>query len=1551
MISSPAVTGNESVRISGNQLSPSSNYSLFLVAGVVTILILFRESSIDTKASAISSSYSKSDSGSWKPSAWKPPGEAFIPPSPSASASSQREILQGLCNVNTGEYTFIEDGYYRARARAAAAASDSTDGSDEAIRLETVEDLLRAMSQPQWTLELSDHVRRQYDMLAMRRQRASTRHETVPSSDGSSSSSSSLLYKPLSFVDEMTYENAASEATSATEALKNQAAADTARVWSWPFTELWPMPSFVSTGASSTLRQRDDVYSHTSTFLNTGKRRSKIDVEVAKTFNGPIFGDLKLDNDPSFHSKDSLRSNRSAPSRNVFIPPRFGFSFTEATLTMLTASEINLLSSVFIETCSSLHLQWAGRVREAAGATFGRRRDSHGCDISADHDKSVSQRSLENTDAEKENEALDVAYPRALLLSLVIDIERSDKESFIWEGGVYPHLGSDEAYSLTIEENSRVDRYSFLGQAEFQGLRSADIANFNEDKGNEEATVSSAQSKVRAHSIWGALHGLETFIQVSEGFGVAGSAKLLSVEAGVFDSPTSSILQAALGAEIRELKGWPHIMRSAAAVARVAATNVATPCSGAPSDAEILTKGEDRAAPAAATLPLLILDQPWKPWRGFSLDTSRHWLPLASILELIDGLAMSRLNVLHWHFADAQSFPLLLPSHPELATKGAWDIERIYTPADVRRIVDHAASRGVRVVPELDMPAHVYAVSLSHPELLVYCKSVGSSVKELDLYALDPTIEETYTLIKDIFSDLSSLFPDKYLHIGADEVAPECWASEPRIMSWAKENLQHLYASLGPGGKSLSEAHKAYAVLLTHFVSRVTEIALSYEKRPLSWEDSFEKIHDASSVTKMRRALALSSSIKDSISIRILRTLQEGDLLPASVVQPRHLIENKTSTTSATVDKSLSLVYPKEILIQGWKCWVHHADEAVLKSVESNLREEHGVLQSACWYLDYSSTWADYYRHWHLPETPLGLNRLAENLVLRNEYMADDDVYMPQSTSFPLVLFSRRSPYLGGEAAMWTERVDASNLACRAWPRASVTGELLWSESLAYDRFSRYYSGRDLPFKDEAEAKRSTLKTSPADALESLFAAPRLLAHNRRILRRGIPAATLAVFDIAPDTHPGANSFPETPKPFLASQTVVFEKDQIVFNGMCPGIEQSQQRNATRAKSLATGHEGGRHGQASPLRFATYNLHEGGGANARLSSLLGKMRAMDVDVLAIIEANEWDNPPPANVGRMATSDSDTKIDALEAGQDEILYRSGRSLLGLDTSAHVKAQTAGFKRRAAAAGYAFSHMLHIQSGYHLAILSSRGPLVVVLEDTEHFERGLLVADVAGTRFLVAHLHAQDSHIRLQEARWIATLVARYTAAGIPLVLLGDLNSLSPQDALCMADEGTLQELLKPNVPAYLKEKYLCSIPSPDTSDSTPEKEDCKQQALRVGNSTYESYAIDFRPLSVLLANSSLDKLPISNPGLVDLALLPPTVSSCYSRFSFPTSALGQNADDAGNDNGHIPLRLDFALANALLLRLRPSLRCSLADPHEAHILELSDHLPLICGNIR
>jgi endonuclease/exonuclease/phosphatase family metal-dependent hydrolase len=1529
--------------------TPSSNFSLFLVACVVSILILFRESSIDTKASVISSSYSKSDSGSWKPTAWKPPGEAFVPPSPSAAASSQTEVLQGLCTVNTGEFTLIGERNDRPRAAAAATTTktDSSTLSDEIMRLETVEDLLRAMSQPQWSLELSDNVRRQYDILAMRRQRSSIQQSGFNPSNNvpRSSSSSSVLYRPLSLLDEMSFENLASEATTSAEALKHQEGADAARVWSWPFTELWPMPSFVSTG-DSTLHQnvRNDVSTKASSFLISGNRRNRIDVEIAKTFNAPIYGDLKLDSNSLFHSKDPLRNNKSAPLRNVFIPPQFGFSFTEATLAMLTTSEINLLLSAFIETCSGLHLQWAGRVREAAGATFGRRRDSLGCDIGADHDRSVKNRAVQNTENDKEDDLVDVSHPRGLLLSLVIDVERSDKESLFWDGGVFPHFLADEAYSLTVEENKKIERRSFIEQTEFHGLKAIDIETPDDDSMTlSSPPVSQINSKVRAHSLWGVLHGLESFLQVSEGFGVAGSAKVLSKEADVFDSPTSLILQAALGEEIRELKGWPHIMRSAAAVARVAATNVATPCSGAPSDAEILSKGEDRAAPSAATLPLLILDQPWRPWRGFSIDTSRHWIPLASMLELIDGLAMSRLNVLHWHFADAQSFPLLLPSHPELAIKGAWDIERIYTPLDVQRIVEHAASRGVRVVPELDMPAHVHSWSLSHPELLVHCKSVGSSVKELDLYALDPTIEETYTLIKDMFQDLSNLFPDKYLHIGADEVAPECWASEPRILLWAKENLQHLYASIGPGGKSLSDAHKAYAVLLTHFVTRVTDIVISFEKKPVSWEDSFEKVHEASPFTRLRRALALASSRKDGVSSRILQTLEEGDN------SSRRLNQNKTLTTSATVDKSLSMTYPKKISIQGWKCWVQHADEVVLKSIESNMREDQGVLQSSCWYLDYSSTWADYYRHWHLPETPLGLHRLAENLLLRNEYMTDDDIYFPESTSYPLVLFSKRSPYWGGEAAMWTERVDASNLACRAWPRAAVTGELLWSESLAYDRFSRYYSGKELPFKDSNEAKTSTLKTSPADALESLFAAPRLLTHNRRILRRGIAAASLSVFDIAPDTHPGTTSVPETPKPFLAPQSVIFEKDQIVFNGMCPGIEQSQQRNASRSNSLATGPEEGRHGQASPLTFATYNLHEGGGANARLSSLLGKMRKMDVDVLAIIEANDWDSPPPTNVGRLLST---IPIEALELGKDEKMYQTGRSLLGLDTSAHVKSQTAGFKRRAAAAGYAFSHMLHIKSGYHLAILSSRGPLVVVLEDTEHFERGLLVADVAGTRFLVAHLHAQDSHVRLQEAKWIAKLVARYTAAGIPLVLLGDLNSLSPQDASCLSEEGTIRELLKDSVPAYLREKYLCTIPSTDKAvEATFEQEECKHQAQQIGNSTFGSYAIDFRPVMALLANSTLDTLSISSPGLIDLALLPPTISDCYNRFSFPTSALGQNADDAGNDNGHIPLRLDFALANALLLRLRPNLRCSLANPHEAHILELSDHLPLICGNIR
>lgn len=108
--------------------------------------------------------------------------------------------------------------------------------------------------------------------------------------------------------------------------------------------------------------------------------------------------------------------------------------------------------------------------------------------------------------------------------------------------------------------------------------------------------------------------------------------------------------------------------------------------------------------PPAVPVGINISDAPIFPHRGLLLDTSRSFYPVKDILRTVGAMAANKLNVFHWHISDSQSFPMLLPSEPQLALKGSYGEEMIYSPADVTRIVDFAASRGVRVIPEFDSP-------------------------------------------------------------------------------------------------------------------------------------------------------------------------------------------------------------------------------------------------------------------------------------------------------------------------------------------------------------------------------------------------------------------------------------------------------------------------------------------------------------------------------------------------------------------------------------------------------------------------------------------------------------------------------------------------------------------------------------------------------------------------------------------------------------------------------------------------------------------------------
>lgn len=117
-------------------------------------------------------------------------------------------------------------------------------------------------------------------------------------------------------------------------------------------------------------------------------------------------------------------------------------------------------------------------------------------------------------------------------------------------------------------------------------------------------------------------------------------------------------------------------------------------------------------------IPLYIKDEPSFEYRGLLIDTSRHYLPLNLILANLDAMSMNKMNVLHWHLTDSQSFPFKTNNIPEVADKGAFHPKMVYTTSDIENIVTEAYLRGIRVIPEIDMPGHTQAIAKSHPELM-----------------------------------------------------------------------------------------------------------------------------------------------------------------------------------------------------------------------------------------------------------------------------------------------------------------------------------------------------------------------------------------------------------------------------------------------------------------------------------------------------------------------------------------------------------------------------------------------------------------------------------------------------------------------------------------------------------------------------------------------------------------------------------------------------------------------------------------------------------------
>jgi len=227
-----------------------------------------------------------------------------------------------------------------------------------------------------------------------------------------------------------------------------------------------------------------------------------------------------------------------------------------------------------------------------------------------------------------------------------------------------------------------------------------------------------------------------------------------------------------------------------------------------------------RITPQGFSAPVVTIDDvPRFPWRGLMIDVGRHFMPVSVIERNLDGMESVKLNVFHWHLSEDQGFRVESKVFPELQGKGSGG--QFYTQQQVAEVIEYARERGIRVVPEFDMPCHATSWLVGYPEL-------GSApgpyqiVKKWGIFdgAMDPTRPETYQFLDKFLGEMTALFPDAYFHIGGDECDGKEWDANTRIKAYMS-----------------THGLKDDAALQAYFTGRLQKLVAGHHKIMEGWDE------------------------------------------------------------------------------------------------------------------------------------------------------------------------------------------------------------------------------------------------------------------------------------------------------------------------------------------------------------------------------------------------------------------------------------------------------------------------------------------------------------------------------------------------------------------------------------------------------------------------------------------------------------------------------------------------------------------------------------------
>nr|WP_279115936.1 family 20 glycosylhydrolase [Enterobacter soli] len=442
-----------------------------------------------------------------------------------------------------------------------------------------------------------------------------------------------------------------------------------------------------------------------------------------------------------------------------------------------------------------------------------------------------------------------------------------------------------------------------------------------------------------------------------------------------------------------------------------------------------------------------IEDAPRFPWRGLLLDSARHFIPLNDIKRQIDGMAAAKLNVLHWHLTDDQGWRFTSKRYPKL-TQLASD-GQFYTPDQMREIVRYAADRGIRVVPEIDMPGHASAIAVAYPELMS-----APGPYEMERHwgvlkpVLDPTKEATYTFAEAMVSELAAIFPDPYLHIGGDEVDDSQWKQNTAIQKFMRDN-------------KLADSH----ALQAYFNRKLETILEKHHRQMVGWDEIFHPDLPKSILIQSWQGQDALGQVAEKGYKGILSTgfyldqpqstayHYRNEIVPQGLNNVDVIGDNDSPQSwsftlprlkGKPVEGSFTLVKGDS----GWRGFIDFAGKSRRAVQNIEWRSDDQVTFTV-------DTWMGETR----PVVTVSTDTLSGYFLLGNaRYPVSGKLLdeVPKGIAPVVPDTAQQANLLGGEAALWAENVVAPVLDIKLWPRAFAVAERLWSAQDVNDTDNMY---------------------------------------------------------------------------------------------------------------------------------------------------------------------------------------------------------------------------------------------------------------------------------------------------------------------------------------------------------------------------------------------------------------------------------------------------------------------------------------------------------------